>query len=46
MSLVFSVRVDSWNVGCYVELEKLFRVGAVFGIVSSWSVGHSVGEVE
>ena len=40
------VCVDSRSVGFDVELEKLFGVVAVVGMVSSSSVGHSVGEFD
>ena len=38
--------VESRIVGFDVELERLFRVGVVVGMVSSSSVGHSVSEFD
>ena len=40
------VCVDSRIVGFDVELERWFGVVVVVGMVSSSSVGHSVGEVD
>ena len=38
------VFMNSRTVGFDDELERLFGVGVVVGMVSSSSVGHSVGE--